>query len=130
MSSDMGNGETGSSLELSAEDAKLVTLARGARARVGAAIGSALRDETGRTYSATNVELPSFTIGALQLAVAQAVAAGAQGCECAVVVADDGGVYAPDLAAAHDLGGAEVRILGVLPDGTVQVDLLAGSAVD
>lgn len=114
-------------IELDDEDAKLVTLARGARARVNAATGAAIRDETGRTYSAAEVALPSFRISALQLAIAQAVAAGARGCECAVVVAADGGVMAEDLAAAHDLGGADVRVLGVHPDGSVQVDLRAGS---
>lgn len=114
-------------IELDDDDAKLVTLARGARARVSAATGAAIRDETGRTYSATEVSLPSFRITALQLAVAQAVAAGARGCECAVVVAADGGVMAQDLSAAHDLGGAEVRVLGVHPDGSVQVDLRTGS---
>ena len=110
-------------VELSEEDAKLVTLARNARARVGASIGAALRDETGRTYSAVDVVLPSLSIGALQLAVAQAVASGATGCECAVVVAGDGGVLAGDLAAAHDLGGTQVRVLGVMPSGDVQVEL-------
>ena len=35
---------------LSAEDAKLVTLARGARARVGAIEGASVRDQDGRTY--------------------------------------------------------------------------------
>lgn len=114
-------------IELSDEDAKLVTLARGARARVGADSGAALRDETGRSYSAVSVILPSFAISALQLAVAQAVAGGAQGCECAVVVTSDGGVQPQDLAAAHDLGGESVRVLGVHYDGTIDVDVSAGT---
>ena len=50
---------------LSDEDAKLVTLARGARGRVGAARGAAVRDETGRTYSAADVSLPSLQVSAL-----------------------------------------------------------------
>ena len=66
---------------LSADDAKLVTLARGARGRVGAATGAAVRDETGRTYSGADVDLPSLTVSAVGLAVAQAVAAGARGLE-------------------------------------------------
>ena len=61
---------------LSEEDAKLLTLARGARGRAGAARGAAVRDETGRTYAAADVTLPSLSLTALQLAVAQAVAAG------------------------------------------------------
>jgi hypothetical protein len=115
--------ESQSLIELSDEDAKLVTLARGARGRVGAATGAALRDETGRTYSGVNVALPSLRLGALQLAVAQAVAAGAQDCECAVVVSSDGGIEKEDLAAAHDLGGTAIRVLAALPNGDIQVDL-------
>ncbi len=45
--------------ELTAEDAKLVTLARSARARVGAAEGAAVRDQDGRTYAAATVALPT-----------------------------------------------------------------------
>ena len=41
--------------ELSAEDAKLVTLARATRARTGAAEGAAVRDQDGRTYAAATV---------------------------------------------------------------------------
>ncbi len=114
--------------ELADEDAKLFTLARGARGRVGAAVGAALRDETGRTYSGANVSLPRLTIGALQLAVAQAVAAGARDCELAVVVAADGGVFDDDLAAAQDLGGDHVRVIGALPSGEIVVDLPGESA--
>ena len=109
--------------DLAAEDAKLFTLARGAKGRVGAAVGAALRDETGRTYSGASVSLPHLTIGALQLAVAQAVAAGARGCECAVVVASDGGVFDDDLDAVRDLGGDSVRVIGALPGGEIVVDL-------
>ena len=56
--------------ELSAEDGKLVILARGARGRVGAVEGAAVRDQDGRTYAAASVALPSLTLTALQLAVA------------------------------------------------------------
>lgn len=115
-------------VELDEQDAKLVTLARGARARVGAVAGAAVRDETGRTYSGATVELPHLQVSALQLAVAQAVAAGARGCECAVVVAPDGGVFDEDLDAVRDLGGESVRVLGVLPNGDVVVDLPGASA--
>ncbi len=44
--------------DLAPEDAKLVTLARGARGRAGVAAGAAVRDETGRTYSGADVTLP------------------------------------------------------------------------
>ena len=46
--------------DLSAEDAKLVTLARATRARTGAAEGAAVRDLDGRTYAAATVALPSL----------------------------------------------------------------------
>ncbi len=72
--------------DLSEEDAKLVALAKQARARIQAREGAAVRDDTGRSYSGATVELPSTSLTALQLAVAQAVAAGARDIEAAVVV--------------------------------------------
>jgi len=72
--------------ELSAEDAKLFTLARAARARVGADEGAAVRDGDGRSYTGVAVVQPSFRLSALQLAVASALAAGASTLEAAVVV--------------------------------------------
>jgi hypothetical protein len=75
--------------ELSAEDAKLITLARAARARQSAIQGAAVRDTDGRTYSATTVSLPSLSLTALQTAVAMAVSSGAPGLEAAAVVGDD-----------------------------------------
>ena len=50
---------------LVAEDAKLVTLARAARARIGAIEGAAVRDQDGRTYAAATVALPSLGLSAL-----------------------------------------------------------------
>jgi len=72
--------------DLSEEDAKLVALAKQARARIQAKEGAAVRDDTGRSYSGATVDLPSTSLTALQLAVAQAVAAGALDIEAAVVV--------------------------------------------
>ena len=74
---------------LDPEDAKLVTLARAARARQSALQGAAVRDTDGRTYSATTVSLPSLALTALQTAVAMAVSSGAPGLEAAAVVGDD-----------------------------------------
>ncbi|MEP7021161.1 MAG: cytidine deaminase [Pseudonocardiales bacterium] len=74
---------------LDPEDAKLVTLARSARARTGASQGAAVRDGDGRTYVAASVALPSLTLSALQVAVALAVSSGAQGLEAAVVLGDE-----------------------------------------
>jgi hypothetical protein len=88
---------------LTAENAKLVTLARGAMGRAGARQGAAVRDADGRTYAAATVALPSLRLTALQAAVAIAVASGADGLEAVVVV---GGSDIDDvsLAAATDLG--------------------------
>jgi hypothetical protein len=102
--------------ELSAEDAKLVTLARGARGRIGASEGAAIRDDMGRTYSGATVNQPHLLITALELAVAQAVAAGATGIECAVIV----GEMNVDTACVADLGGSGVPVLLCALDGAVR----------
>jgi hypothetical protein len=86
--------------DLSPEDAKLVTLARSARARTRAAQGAAVRDTDGRTYVAATVALPSLSLTALQVAVAMAVSSGALGLEAAVVLGDESG---------DDAGTAAVR---------------------
>jgi cytidine deaminase len=74
--------------DLDPEDAKLITLARSARARTGAQEGAAVRDDTGRTYVATTVDLPSLQLTALQAAVAAAVSSGVGTLEAAAVVTD------------------------------------------
>ena len=102
---------------LDAEDAKLVTLARGARARAGAAEGAAVRDTDGRTYAGATVALPSLQLTALQVAVATAVSAAAAALEAAVIV---GAGVAPDpdsAGAAHDLSCPVV--ITTAADGTV-----------
>ncbi len=73
---------------LSAEDRKLLTLARATRARTGAAEGAAVRDENGRTYAAASVDLPSLQLAALEVCVAMAVASGSRGLEAAVLLTD------------------------------------------
>jgi hypothetical protein len=103
---------------LGAEDAKLVTLARGARARVGAVEGAAVRDQDGRTYAAATVALPSLTLTALQLAVASAAAAGATRLEAAAVVTEASTLDGPGHAAVRDLS-AEAPIHVAAPDGTL-----------
>lgn len=103
---------------LDAEDAKLVTLARAARARVGAVEGAAVRDGDGRTYAGATVALPSLTITALQLSVASAVAAGAARLEAAAVVTEASTLDGAGQAAVRDLGtGAPIHVAG--PDGQV-----------
>ena len=96
--------------ELSAEDQKLVTLARATRARTGAAEGAAVRDADGRTYAAATVDLPSLQVSAVGVCVAMAVASGAQGLEAAVVLTAAPELAAADLAAITDLAGAGVIV--------------------
>ena len=85
---------------LSAEDAKLVTLARAARSRIRAAEGAAVRDGDGRTYAGATVALPSVKLSALELAVASAAAAGASTLEAAAVVGEERCVALPQLEGA------------------------------
>jgi hypothetical protein len=92
---------------LDPEDAKLVTLARSARARSGAAQGAAVRDADGRTYVAASVALPSLALSALQVAVAMAVSSGAAGLEAAVVLGDDP-VDPAGLSAVRDVAPSAV----------------------
>lgn len=105
--------------DLSAEDAKLVTLARATRARVRAAEGAAVRDADGRTYAAATVDLPSLKLSAVQGCVAMAVASGARGLEAAVVLTDADALADRDLAALRDLGGDGVVVHRGDPRGTV-----------
>jgi hypothetical protein len=100
------------------EDAKLVTLARAARARIGAIEGAAVRDGDGRTYAAATVTLPSLSLSALQLAVASAVAAGASTLEAAVIVTEASTVDGAGYSAVRDLA-PHAPVHAAAPDGTV-----------
>jgi hypothetical protein len=111
----------GGMTELDPEDQKILTLARSIRARNGVAEGAAVRDETGRTYVAGTVELPSLRLTAVQTAVAMAVAGGAKGLEAAAVVTAGEGAAEADLAAVRDLGGAGTPLLLAGPDGTLRL---------
>src|ERR1039457_1788844 len=105
------------------EDLKIITLARSARARVSAAEGAAVRDETGRTYAAAAVALPSLRLSALRLAVAMAASSGAASLEAAALVSEGTGPDPADLAAVRDVGPAAV-VFHIAPDGTVRQTLL------
>ncbi|GAA2098640.1 hypothetical protein GCM10009780_47040 [Actinomadura alba] len=108
--------------EIGAEDAKIITLARAARARTGAAEGAAVRDETGRTYSAATVDLPSLKLSALRVAVAMAVSSGAEELEAAALVTRGGSAEETDLQAVRDLGRkAPVFVAGL--DGALLATL-------
>ena len=104
--------------DLTAEDAKLVTLARAARARIGAVEGAAVRDGDGRTYAAATVTLPSLSVTALQLAVASAVAAGAIKLEAAAVVTQAPTLDGAGHAAVRDLA-ADAPIHVAAPTGAL-----------
>lgn len=104
--------------ELDPEDVKLVTLARTARARAGAAEGAAVRDDTGRTYAAAAVSLPSLHLSALQAAVAAAVSSGATKFEAAVVLGDEGTLTDDDARLVADIGNPTVHLAAA--DGTIR----------
>jgi cytidine deaminase len=104
--------------ELDPEDSKIITLARSARARNGSPEGAAVRDETGRTYAATGVELRSLTLSAIQVAVAMAVSSGATALEAAALVTEADDPADTDLAVVQDLGNATLFLAG--PDGVLK----------
>ncbi|MBV9854740.1 MAG: cytidine deaminase [Streptosporangiaceae bacterium] len=99
----------------------MITLARATRARVAAAEGAAVRDETGRTYTAAAVALPSLKLSALRLAVAMAASSGAERLEAAALVSDAEPGPA-DLAAVRDLG-PDATVFHAGPDGTLRATL-------
>jgi len=92
--------------ELDGEDEKLVVLARSARARTRTAEGAAVRDGDGRTYAACDVRLTSFSVTAMQAAVAAAVSSGVTELEAAAVVSDLPEVAQADVDAVRELGAA------------------------
>jgi len=104
---------------LGPEDQKIITLARAARARVGSAEGAAVRDETGRTYAAATVALPSLHLSALTLAVAMAVSSGAGALEAAALVSDGPGPTPEDIGAVKDIGSGAL-IIHAGSDGAVR----------
>jgi hypothetical protein len=105
--------------DLDPEDLKIINLARSARARVGAAEGAAVRDETGRTYAAAAVALPSLQLSALRLAVAMAASSGAVALEAAAVVSEAAEPDPADLAVLRDLGEG-ITVFHAAPDGVLR----------
>ncbi len=98
---------------LDPEDDKLLTLARSARARTGAAEGAAVRDDMGRTYAAATVDLPSLQLTALQAAVAAALSSGSTKFEAVLVVSDAADVSADDKALLADMGTPTLHVIRV-----------------
>ncbi len=107
-------------MELSAEDRKLVTLARATRARTGAAEGAAVRDSDGRTYAAATVSLPSLELSAAQVCVAMAVASGSRGLDAAVILGDATELAPSDEAVLRDFGGDQVAVHLGDPQGRIR----------
>ncbi|MBB2745668.1 cytidine deaminase [Microbispora siamensis] len=103
---------------LDPEDNKIITLARSARARGGTPEGAAVRDETGRTYAATTVALPSLRLSALQAAVAMAVSSGAKALEAAAIVTEADDPAEQDLAVIEDMGNGTLFLAA--PDGSLK----------
>ncbi len=67
-----------------AEDRKLVILASNTLSRSGAREAAALRDTTGRTYVAINVQSPSLNLDAFEAVLTVALASGITGIESVV----------------------------------------------
>ena len=105
--------------DLTPEDAKLVTLARAARARTRAADGAAVRDTDGRTYAACTVQLDTVLLSALQLAVAMAVSSGVKGIEAAAVVTDSD-ASTVDVEVVRYFGGAALPVVVANGNGEVR----------
>lgn len=94
--------------DLSQEDEKLITLAKSARARIGAAEGAAVRDSTGRSYTGATVDLSTVQLSAVELAIATAYAAGAQGLEAAALISAEGAIDGTSLNVIRDLAMGRV----------------------
>ena len=101
------------------DDAKLVTLARGARARADAAEGAAVLDDLGRSYAAGSVQLPGLELTAVQAAVAAAVSSGSRVLDSAAVVTSAAQINAADAALLGELGADRVLVVGL--DGSSAV---------
>jgi cytidine deaminase len=100
------------------EDLKLVTLARSARARNGAPEGAAVRDDMGRTYAASTVDLPSLRLTAVQAAVAAALSSGSERLAAVAVVGETEVLDEADSAVLADVAVTTVLLAG--PDGTLR----------
>jgi hypothetical protein len=70
------------------EDQKLATLAAATLARTGAKQAAALRDTTGRTYVAINIDTPTLTLDAVQAVFTVAAASQIAGVEGVVIAGD------------------------------------------
>lgn len=96
-------------LSISEEDQKLITLAKAARARIGASEGAAVRDTTGRSYTGATVSLQTVPLTAVELAVASAFVSGTEGLEAAALISAEGAIDQKSLNVITELGQGRVR---------------------
>jgi hypothetical protein len=101
------------------EDRKLITLARAALGRTGAAQGAGIRDTDGRAYAAASVQLAHLQLSAIAVAVAMAVSSGASGFEAVALVAAEEPA-ATDLDVVRDLAVNGAVIWWADAHGTLQ----------
>ena len=105
-------------MDIEAEDAKLVTLAKASRARIGAEAGAPVRDQDGRTYTAASIAREHLTISALDLAVAMAISSGASSLEAAALASEEDMVV--DLAAVREFAQDSAVIVYASPAGHIR----------
>ena len=98
---------------------KLITLSRGARGRINADEGAAVRDDMGRTYAGAAIQATGFALTAIQFTVASAISAGATGLEAVVLCADSADVSDEDVMAVRGLAGVNVPITVISMRGDV-----------
>lgn len=120
---------------LDPEDAKLVTLARGARLRAytphsGRPEGAAVRDGDGRTYAAATVDHADerLATSAVRGAFSAAASSGARTFEAVVLVTEAGVVCADDLALIGEFA-ADAPVLVADPSGAVVARLTAAGVL-
>ncbi len=75
------------SAEPTADQAKLITLAQGAAARVSSPMGCAVLDDQGRSYTGATVQRGLLSLDAVELALGTAASAGADTLTDVVVLA-------------------------------------------
>jgi cytidine deaminase len=104
------------------EDDKLAVLAKGARSRVQAKVGAALRDETGRTYASAEVNIGNLALTAIEMVIAQAVASGSTGIESVVVSPNS----------EFELSGAEIELVQAFAGNGVPIYIIdeTGKPID
>ncbi|MFZ1363115.1 MAG: cytidine deaminase [Candidatus Nanopelagicales bacterium] len=112
-------------LSISEEDQKLITLAKAARARIGALEGAAVRDTTGRSFTGATVPLTTVSLSAVDLAVASAYASGADGLEAAALISAEGAIDQKSMDVISEMGNGRVRTYVCDESGEVMA-VLAG----